>query len=216
MEKDKGKIKGIQYESCLIQAKVRTTCSPIADDALLQHSHLYQLPKANSHDLRVLREWYGDPDLGALFLPLPEGNAWNEEMTKDLVALSVRKTDGDVFTRWITEKFMPKYHQKIGYKLKKTTVNGIYDYRDSKFNSTANTISIILSSLIPPTSIFALYYVNHTPIRLGLIMIFSAVLAACLAIFTAARRVEIFAATVALASVQVVFIGTNNGGSTVP
>ena len=137
-------------------------------------------------------------------------------MTEDLVALSVRKTDGDVFTRWITEKLLPKYHQKIGYKFKKDTANGIIEYRDSKFNSTANTISIILSSLIPPASIFALYYVNHTPIRLGLIMIFSAILAACLAIFTAARRVEIFAATVALASVQVVFIGTNNGGSTVP
>ena len=137
-------------------------------------------------------------------------------MTGDLIALSARKTDGDVFTRWITEKVMPIYHQKIGHKFKKTTENGIIDYRDSKFNSTANTISIILSSLIPPASIFALYYVNHTPARLGLIMVFSAVLAACLAIFTAARRVEIFAATVALASVQVVFIGTNNGGSTIP
>ncbi len=199
-----------------MQAKVRKICSPVPDDALLQHSHLYQLPKANRHDLRVLREWYGDPDFGAEFLPWPEGKAWNEEMTGDLVALSVRKTDGDVFTRWITEKLLPKYHQKIGYKFKKDTANGIIEYRDSKFNSTANTISIILSSLIPPASIFALYYVNHTPIRLGLIMIFSAILAACLAIFTAARRVEIFAATVALASVQVVFIGTNNGGSTVP
>ena len=176
---------------------------------MLQRSSLYRLPKANKHDLGVLREWYKDPDFGAEFLPWPEGKAWSAEMTEDLVALSVRTSDGDVFTRWVTEKIMPRYHEKIGYKFKRTTDDGIYDYRDSKFNTTANTISIILSSLVPPASIFALYYVNHTPARLGLIMVFSAVLAACLAIFTAARRVEIFAVTVALASVQVVFVGTS-------
>ena len=41
-------------------------------------------------------------------------------------------------------------------------------------------------------------------------MVFSTLLAGCVAILTNAKRVEIFAVTVALASVQVVFIGTNN------
>ena len=134
-------------------------------------------------------------------------------MTEDLVALSERKTDGDVFTSWVTEKVMPRYHKRIGYRFKRRDeTTQLFDYKDTKFNAAANTISIILSSLLPPASIFALYYVHRTPVRLGLIMIFSALLAGCLAIFTNAKRVEIFAATVALASVQVVFVGTNNSG----
>ena len=145
-------------------------------------------------------------------MELPETNAWNEDITNDLVALSARKSEGDVFTSWITEKVMPRYHRRIGYRLKeKDEHTGLFEYQDTKFNGAANTISIVLSSLLPPASIFALYYVQRTPVRLGLIMVFSALLAGCLAILTNAKRVEIFAVTVALASVQVVFIGTNNG-----
>ena len=143
---------------------------------------------------------------------IPEGNAWNEDTTNDLVGLSVRKPEGDIFTSLITEKLVPTYHRWIGYRLKKIDEQtGVYEYKDTKFNRWVDTISIVLSSLLPPASIFALYYVHRTPVRLGLIMVFSALLAGCLAVFTNAKRVEIFAITVALASVQVVFIGTNNG-----
>ena len=146
-----------------------------------------------------------------MFMPLPETNAWNEDMTDDLVALSARKSEGDVFTSWVTEKIMPRYHKLIGYLLKSSEEHtGLFEYQDAKFNAVANTISIVLSSVLPPASIFALYYVHRTPVRLGLIIVFSALLAACLATFTSAKRVEIFAITVALASVQVVFIGTNS------
>ena len=147
-------------------------------------------------------------------MPLPESNAWDEDMTDDLVALSARKSEGDVFTSWVTEKVMPRYHRRIGYRLRRSDEQtGLSEYQDTKFNAAANTISIILSSLLPPASIFALYYVHRTPVRLGLIMVFSALLAGCLAILTNAKRVEIFAITVALASVQVVFIGTNNNST---
>ena len=146
-----------------------------------------------------------------MFMPLPESNTWNEDLTDDLVALSARKSEGDIFTSWVTEKVMPRYHKRIGYRVKRSEEHtGLFEYQDTKFNAAANTISIVLSSLLPPASIFALYYVQRTPVRLGLIMVFSALLAGCLAIFTSAKRVEIFAVTVALASVQVVFIGTNN------
>ena len=146
-----------------------------------------------------------------MFMPLPESNTWNEDMTNDLVALSTRKSEGDIFTSWIAEKIMPRYHKRIGYKLKRVEENiGVSEYQDTKFTAATSTISIVLSSLLPPASIFALYYVHRTPVRLGLIMVFSALLAGCLAIFTSAKRVEIFATTVALASVQVVFVGTNN------
>ena len=196
---------------------------------MLQHARLYQLPKPNKHDLGVLREWYNAEDGGGTFMPRPEGDAWNEDV-QDLVALSNRPTDGDVFTRWMGEIITPCFHRLIGYRIKVRLAKSLvllykllydfpqeqdeltkfYDYEDSKFNSAANLISIILSSLFPPASIFVLYYVKSTVIRLVLILVFSAVFTACLSIFTSAKRVEIFAATATLASVQVVFIGTNN------
>lgn len=144
-------------------------------------------------------------------MEIPEDDAWNEDMTNDLVGLSARKSEGDIFTAWITDKLLPIYHGWIGYRFKEIDEQtGLSDYKDTKFNRAVDTISVILSSLLPPASIFALYYVHRTPVRLGLIMVFSALLAGCLATFTNAKRVEIFAITVALASVQVVFIGTNN------
>lgn len=69
----------------------------------------------------------------------------------------------------------------------------------------------MLASLLPTASIFALYYITSPVIRLTFIMLFSAVFTGCLAFFTSAKRVEIFSAAVALAAVQVVFIGTSNG-----
>ena len=105
------------------------------------------------------------------------------------------------------EKIIPRYHERIGFRLKSSEEHtGLFEYQDTKFNAVANTISIVLSSVLPPASIFALYYVHRTPVRLGLTTVFSALLAACLALFTSA---EIFGITVALASVQVVFVGTN-------
>ena len=144
-------------------------------------------------------------------MEIRKGNVWNEDTKIDFVGLSARKSEGDVFTIWSTDKLVPRYHRKIGYRLNEIDEQtGLYDYKDTKFNGAMDTISIVLSSLLPPASIFALNYVQRTPVRLGLIMVFSALLAGCLAVFTNAKRVEIFAITVALVSVQVVFIGTSN------
>ena len=120
-------------------------------------------------------------------------------MTNDLVGLSTRKPEGYIFTSWSTEKLVPRW---IGYRLKEIDQQtGLSEYKDTKFNGAVDTSSIVLSPLLPPASIFALYYVHRTPVRLGLIMVFSALLAGCLAVFAIAKRVEIFAITVALASV---------------
>lgn len=82
-------------------------------------------------------------------------------------------------------------------------------------------------------SIIVLYFVKSMPTRLGLVAAFTALFSIALAIVTQARRTEVFAATAAsvypgtafgnfalqandslhrFASVQVVFIGTTNGG----
>lgn len=76
------------------------------DETLLQQSRLFQLPTPNKCDLKVLRKWYTDPDCGAKFMPLPESNAWDEDVTDDLVALSERKAEGGSFTQWATDNII--------------------------------------------------------------------------------------------------------------
>jgi len=75
---------------------------------------------------------------------------------------------------------------------------------------------MILASFLPTASILALYYINNDVWRIGFIAIFSVVFTACLSFFTAATRIEIFIASLGLASVQVVFIGNLLGPSSVP
>lgn len=72
---------------------------------------------------------------------------------------------------------------------------------------------MILASLLPTASILGLYHIHSDIWRIGFIAIFSIVFTVCLSMFTAATRVEVFLASVALASVQVVFIGNLIGAS---
>ena len=58
-------------------------------------------------------------------------------------------------------------------------------------------IGITLGTLIPTASIFVLYYVNDMVARLLAILAFSALFSIALAVFTKAKKVEIFAATAA-------------------
>lgn len=70
---------------------------------------------------------------------------------------------------------------------------------------------MILASALPTCSIIALYFIHKMIWRLIFIVLFSGVFASALAVFTEAKRVEIFTASVALASVQVVFVGSAFG-----
>ena len=105
---------------------------------------------------------------------------------------------------------------------------GLQHYKDSKINAIAHFIGTFVASMLPAASIFVLYFVPNMVDRLCIILALSALFSFSLAIFTQAKRVEIFAATAAyvvvvlciatflltlhrFASVQVVFIGTTGG-----
>lgn len=81
-------------------------------------------------------------------------------------------------------------------------------YSDRILNRLVLSVTLLVSSLLPTVSIIVLNYIQPTIWRLVFTLFFSIVFNVCLAVFTAAKRSEIFAATVGLASVQVVFIGT--------
>jgi hypothetical protein len=61
----------------------------------------------------------------------------------------------------------------------------------------SRALCVVISTLVPPISILVLYYVHTTPARLGTIAAFSFIVATVIAVFTAAKPVDIFAATAA-------------------
>jgi len=109
-----------------------------------------------------------------------------DDMTNDFVL-----SEGDVFTSRITEKVMPRYHRRIGYRLKGSDQACLSIRTPSLVQR-----QIQLASYSSP-SYHQLRYSHYTTssetlVRLGLIMVFSALLAGCLAILTnaSASRIE--------------------------
>ncbi|KAK7987084.1 hypothetical protein PG988_002072 [Apiospora saccharicola] len=94
-------------------------------------------------------------------------------------------------------------------------MTGLWHYSDNHIRLVSNLVGSGVSSLLPMLSIVALFYVEDTLARLGLVCAFTVVFSLFMFVTTQCRRVEIFAATAAFASVQVVFIGTTSNSGTI-
>jgi hypothetical protein len=68
-------------------------------------------------------------------------------------------------------------------------------YDDARLVAVIEVISTVVASLLPISSTLILYFVTSLPARLGIILGYTALFSLALAIFTKARKVEIFAAT---------------------
>lgn len=86
-----------------------------------------------------------------------------------------------------------------------------YAYREKALDRSMRVAVMMVAAALPTCSIVALYFIRSPVWRLAFIVLFSLVFASALAFFTDAKRVEVFAASAALASVQVVFVGTAFG-----
>jgi hypothetical protein len=167
-------------------------------------------PKPERRNLESLRRWLGSDQGGNHFLAEAgiEATAWDEDSFDDMLSL---KPQSDRFAQWIIERVVPTYHRRIGHrfhqKIKRGDLGDMWHYRDEPFIRIGNTVCILLSSLLPSCCIFALYSVQETPARLILIACFNLVFATVMAVVVQARRQDVFAATTALAAVQVVFVG---------
>jgi len=145
----------------------------------------------------------------------------DHERMSDLVTLSPEAVERDAFSRWLTDELLHKFHNLIGHRFKVgvphhtlliiywvlTTMqrpfdpeSGLYHYRKTHLRGISHLIGILLASCIPAASIFTLYFVQSMIDRLGVIVAYSAIFSICLGVFTTARRVEIFGATAAYAS----------------
>lgn len=86
-----------------------------------------------------------------------------------------------------------------------------YVYQEKTLSRWMGGVVMIVASALPTCSIVALYYIRSAIWRLMFILLFGFVFAAALVFFTEARPINVFAASVTLASVQVVFVGTALG-----
>ena len=77
---------------------------------------------------------------------------------------------------------------------------GFYHYKKSNLRFCSHLIGVLLASCVPAAAIYTLYFVQSMIDRLGVIVAYSAIFSICLGLFTTARRVEIFGATAAYAS----------------
>ncbi|EKG11220.1 hypothetical protein MPH_11691 [Macrophomina phaseolina MS6] len=164
--------------------------------------------KQTKYDLRILRDWLKRSGGGNNFLSGVEALPWEEEHS-DLVALSGRHHDK--FMRWVSEKLVPCSLIEWLRRSKKPIPGheevGLVKWGDGQYHKASMALSVVVSSLIPCLAIITLYHIQDL-IRIYAAFGFSALFSLALALLTLARPAEIFGATAAFASVQVVFIGS--------
>lgn len=154
--------------------------------------------------------------MGGRWLSHPEDTIWETTMhakgkfkaeQKDLVRLSGSDRYLDPFSRWMWGPFLQFFHRIYSRIRKPDNDAGAYNYNEAGIDVLSKATSMAIASLLPTASIIALYFINNNLWRLIFILIFSGLFTACLSIFTSATRIEIFLASVGLASVQAVFVG---------
>jgi hypothetical protein len=145
-----------------------------------------------------------------------ENTIWSEKNETDLTSLMDLYPKMDVCSRWIHSHLLRWYHNTLGHHfhdpislIEKSVQTPITHYSDGKLIATVNTISTILSSLLPAMSILALNFIHDQLARVTAVVVFCFLFSVVLTLVTNAGRADCFAATAAFAAVQVVFVGTN-------
>ncbi|KAL8685038.1 MAG: hypothetical protein Q9224_006004, partial [Gallowayella concinna] len=182
--------------------------------AVLQYLAIRKVAKPTSNDVKFLREWLERPEGGDFFLRSHEDSTWKSN--DDFLALISEQAGRDSLTWLINEKVVPWYHRRWGYRSKPSSSaewDGVWDYHKEKLEKIGNAISTLLAALLPSISILILYFVSKPASRLITISLFSVFFSLILTTVSAAKRVEVFAATTALAAVQVVFVSGGGLGS---
>lgn len=193
----------------------RNTTNSQIDSALLKAYQVHSLAKPVDCDISFLREWLERPEGANYSIKGVEAEPWKPCCAADLVRLS-RPDTKDEFAQALSDKFLPWYHHYLGRRQKKPArsddndLDEIWEYRPEVFVAIGNIICMVLSSIIPTASIFALHFVQGMIARLAVIAAMSFVFSFVMMVIVRGRRVEVFAATTAFAAVQVVFVDKVN------
>ena len=126
--------------------------------------------------------------------------------SQDTISLTPSPTR-DAFSRFIANHLT--WHLMSSKEKQEARRTGSYVFSDDRIRRTTRIVAVVLASILPVLSIVFLYYVHPTNIRIGLIIVFSTLFSAVVALVSDARNVEVMAATAAYAAVLVVFVSGN-------
>lgn len=170
-------------------------------------------------DLDYIQKYLASRHMGPFALDGVDAEVWGtikkpKGYESDIIALLPRPKE-DMFSNLIMGKGMEKWFKWRLDRFRKPSVNGLIEYEESTLLRLTSLVSTALASLLPIASIVVLYSVHSMKARLGIIAAFNVLISLCLAIFTTAKRTDIFAVVAAFSAVQVVFVqaGGDSSGS---
>jgi len=208
------------------------------DAAIKQYEQVALLRRASDHERTMVHTFIHSESLGgncgflgrdlsdhADFPSLFRSNS----NTQDLVFLGEDAGEDDLLSRalrgpglrmvhrlwtkarhWLSAVLGPRTRDQSA---EEGTVNirPLDHFSDRRLRYALDVFGSAISSIIPSVSIIVLFFVQDLLKRLALVCLFSFIFSICMSVATRARRIEVFGATAAFASVQVVFVGTTNG-----
>ncbi|KAK7977833.1 hypothetical protein PG996_003883 [Apiospora saccharicola] len=160
-------------------------------------------PQRSDH--KFLEQWL----LNKNFLRGYEGNTWStrDQNPDDFITIA---QPPDKMTSMLSGKLLDLYDLVFGGR-RETVDDHARAYSPRTVSRVGSAVVAALSSTLPTLAILVLYFVGDMVKRLGLVIIFTTLFAVALAVFTDAKKVEIFSATAAFAAVEVVYIGSTSG-----
>ncbi|KUI62585.1 hypothetical protein VP1G_09710 [Cytospora mali] len=201
-------------------------------DAINRHSKIASMAGPTNDQRRVLANIVGRDSLShgtfAFFSPEllgVEPEVYREEFLDDLVLLESADEENDPLERFGVRSVLRLFRALGGCKMKLiqqediesglggnlAVIDGrVYQYPKRTYSAANRIIGAISSAIVPMASIVTLFAINNQNVRVGLVCVFALVFCLLLSLLTKARRIEIFAATAAFMSVQLVFISQNN------
>ncbi|KAI0123814.1 hypothetical protein BJ170DRAFT_599014 [Xylariales sp. AK1849] len=135
----------------------------------------------------------------------------------DLILLDTLEEEGDAITRWIVHPLLDLFHCVWRFKKARTShylesgsdgenIVGMYEYSRDQVQALSLVVGALASAVMPLVSMVILYRVNNMDIKVALVCVFTILFCLAMSVLSKARRIEIFAATAAFGSVQVVWI----------
>ncbi|KAF2102617.1 hypothetical protein NA57DRAFT_71605 [Rhizodiscina lignyota] len=171
------------------------------NEALNAYALQEGLSAPRKETIKVYRDWLDREDLGASFLSGAFEDVWDpKSSTQDFVSFT--PTHGLV--HWIG-----LFLVQLKFVLSRDKgPSRVYSVNSSGTGQLARGVSVIISSTFPVLPIIILFFINDLLVRIGLILVFTAVFAAILVFGTKLEPDKVLAITTAIAALQVVFVGS--------
>ncbi|GKZ58047.1 hypothetical protein AnigIFM49718_003855 [Aspergillus niger] len=167
------------------------------NETLLQQAQLLRLNAPEKADLEVFQEWLEEEENRHMWFSPPD--QWRGENERDLVALKSRHEETDRFTRFVYTRVVSWFHRMAGVNdtKRKDIESGVWYYNDRTIKSWTYILSLIISGVLPATSMIVLYFLKDPAAILITIFVYDMVFVLVMGFMVKPRRVEIFAAATA-------------------